>query len=274
MEHVRDVNEEQFAEAVVARSRQVPVVVDFWAGWCAPCRMLGPVLEREVAALGGRVELVKIDVDQNQALSQQFDVKGIPAVKAFRDGEVVAEFSGARDAGFVRQFLTELSPSADAQALQGAATEAELRALIDSADVGAQARLRLAQLVLSTGRAEEAKALLDAIPPSAREAYAQAQTLGQLVGLALAAAQFGGEAKARAAVAANEGDLDARYALGCALASAGTFEAALEAFLEVVARKKTHQDGAARKAMVLLFEVLGHEHPLTRDFRRRLQIVL
>lgn len=269
-----DIDQTQFDTAVLDRSRSVPVVVDFWADWCAPCRMLGPVLEREVQALGGRVELVKIDVDQNQEISQRFDVRGIPAVKAFRDGQQVAEFTGARDATFVRQWLSGLAPSADAKALTQANTEAELRALVDSPDVGAQAKLRLAQLLLAAGRAAEAEPLVAAIPPTAREVSEKAQILSGLIGLAKDAAAFGGEEAARQALARDEADLDARYALGCAQASRGAFEPALETLLEAVSRKKSHQDGAARKAMVLLFEILGHDHELTRAFRRRLQIVL
>src|SRR3954466_1662341 len=100
---VKDVTESTFDADVLARSRDVPVVVDFWATWCAPCRVLGPVLEREVAALGGRIELAKLDTDANPELAAQFGIQGIPSVKAFRDGRVVAEFVGVRPATFVHE---------------------------------------------------------------------------------------------------------------------------------------------------------------------------
>src|SRR5262245_52105835 len=105
---IKDVGDADFEREVVARSAAVPVVVDFWAAWCGPCRTLGPLLEREIEALGGRVELAKIDVDANPALAERFQIRGIPAVKAFVDGKVAASFEGARDPGFVRGWLGEV----------------------------------------------------------------------------------------------------------------------------------------------------------------------
>jgi putative thioredoxin len=161
MNFVRDVTEADFEQQVLARSREVPVVVDFWAEWCAPCRMLGPTLEREVNALEGKVELAKLDVDQAQGLSQKFGVQGIPAVMAFRDGKVVADFVGARDAGFVRRWLTELAPSESQKALEAAKDEASLRALLGSPEAGPAATLRLGALLLTEGRAAECLKLLE-----------------------------------------------------------------------------------------------------------------
>src|SRR6476659_7632041 len=108
---VKDVNESAFEADVIARSRDVPVVVDFWAPWCGPCRVLGPVLEREVAALDGRVELVKVNTDAAPALSAQYEIRGIPAVKAFRNGAMVSEFVGAQPADMVRKWLAALAPA-------------------------------------------------------------------------------------------------------------------------------------------------------------------
>src|SRR5262252_10358147 len=118
---IKDVNESAFEADVIARSRDVPVVVDFWAAWCGPCRVLGPILEREVAALGGRVELVKVDTDKNPELAARYDIRGIPAVKAFVGGEVTREFVGAQSADFLRRWLAELAPSPGKQALADAA---------------------------------------------------------------------------------------------------------------------------------------------------------
>jgi len=117
---IKDVAAADFATAVIERSRTVPVVVDFWATWCAPCRVLGPVLEREITALGGKVELAKLDTDVSPEIAAQYAIQGIPAVKAFRDGAVVSEFVGARPAAFVRDWLATLSPPAERLALEAA----------------------------------------------------------------------------------------------------------------------------------------------------------
>jgi putative thioredoxin len=272
MTYVEDVEAKDFERAVLTRSHEGVVVVDFWAEWCAPCRMLGPTLEREVNVLGGRVRLAKVDVDQAQELAAAFQVQGIPAVKAFRNGSVVAEFTGARDAAFVRRWLAELSPSPMAEALERANTVEALEPLLDDAEVGAGAALKLAGLHVAAGRPELAPALADRIPPG-HALSERAAAVKQQAQLALAASAFGGEAAIRAALATNEADVEARYALGCALVARGDDEAALEAFLDVVTRRKARRDDA-RKAMVTLFEKLGGAHPLTQTWRRRLQAVL
>ncbi len=270
---IADVSAAEFPARVLERSRSVPVVVDFWAEWCAPCRMLGPTLEREVSALNGRVELAKVDVDANQALAGEFEIQGIPAVKAFREGKVVAEFTGARDAGFVRRWLSDLAPSDAFRALEAATTEEALTALLSDPEVGDAAALKLAGAKLEANDAEGA---LKALAPVTlgRPLFAQAEALRQRATLALDAARFGGEEKARAALSANDGDLDARWALAAALVATGRHEEALEQYLELVRRSRAFKDDGARKAILGLFESLGAANPLVPMFRRRLQIVL
>ena len=158
-----DASDASFETAVIERSRSVPVVVDFWAAWCAPCRMLGPVLEREVARRDGAVELVKLDTDANPATAQAYGIRGIPAVKAFRDGEVVAEFVGAIPAMAVSRFLDGLAPSR-AELLVKNGDEASLRQALELEPDRADAAIPLARMLLSRGESEEALEILSHVP--------------------------------------------------------------------------------------------------------------
>jgi putative thioredoxin len=280
---VHDVSTRDFQQKVVERSATVPVVVDFWAPWCGPCRVLGPLLEAEVQALAGRVELAKINTDENQELAQRFGIQGIPAVKAFRGGKVVAEFVGAQPAANVRAFFKQLVPPAALAALEGAeaalaagrADEAEgaLRPLLDDKDVGNRARLALVRALSAGGKHAEARAELARLDPRSPEAL-QVPTLERQLALADDAAAYGGEDRARAALAASPGDLEASYALASALAARGQDREALELFLDIVARNRRFKDDGARTAMLAIFDRLGKDSDLVSEFRRRLQIVL
>ncbi len=285
---VFDVTTQDFVERVLKRSAQVPVVVDFWAGWCAPCRMLGPVLEQAVSELGGRVLLAKVDTDREPELGHRYQIRGIPAVKAFRDGKLVDEFAGARDARFVRAFLERLAPSEETQQVERAAEllqkgqPREAEALLRPIAMGQgaekdRARLLLARTLLVQGadRLAEVPALLDGI--DARGPHAEAaEQLRQLVGFLCAAPEYGAdtEARASAALAANPADADARYALAAALALRGDHRGAMEHLIELVSRNRRYRDDGARKAMVQLFDQLGPDHDLVQEYRRRLQVVL
>jgi putative thioredoxin len=242
-----DVDEAGFETEVIARSREVPVVVDFWAEWCGPCRMLGPVLEREIAATGGRVELKKVDTDGNPKLSQSFGIRSIPAVKAFKDGKVVAEFEGARDAAFLRAWLEQLAPSPAKLALAEAAK------------------------LLDAGRAAEAAALLDR-PDLGDEPIADALRLR--VSLWREAEAAGGEAAARATLAADARDLDAHWHLAGALAGKGDLPGAIDTLLAIVSRSRKFKDDGARRAILALLAGRPADDDLARDTRRRLQVLL
>ena len=288
---VRDVSAADFATAVIERSRAVPVVVDFWATWCAPCRVLGPVLEREIAALGGKVELAKVDTDANPEIAGSYAIQGIPAVKAFRDGVVVSEFVGARPAAFVRDWLATLSPPAEVLALEAAeraaragdraSAEPALRKLLDEllpARPELDRRLRpralaaLARLLVDAQDVAAAEPVLGALEEGGEDADL-ARALRLRLRLLSDAARAGGVEGARAALARDAADREARWALGAALAVAGQHEAALEQFLELAASSRKPRGQDARDAMLALFEALGPEHALTQEYRRRLQIV-
>jgi putative thioredoxin len=278
-----DVGEADFAEVVLARSKERPVVVDFWAPWCGPCRVLGPILEKEVAALDGRVSMVKVNTDQNPRLATQFHIQGIPAVKAFRDGQVVAEFVGAQPLAYVRRWLAGLAPSPSAEALakgnaalkagRPAEAEAALRPLLEDGEARDQAAVLLARALLAGGKADEVRPVLERI--DARSPAAEAiPAIERLLAFGEEAKRYGGEDKARAAVDEDPKDLEARHALASALAARGELGGALDQFLDIVTRNRKFRDDAARLSMLAIFEHLGNDHQLTQDYRRKLQIVL
>ena len=288
--HVKDVPEDGFDTEVLARSHEVPVVVDFWAPWCGPCRTLGPVLEREVAALGGRVELAKVNTDDAPALSARYEIRGIPAVKAFRNGAVVSEFAGVQPADVVRRWLAALAPPAEVTALEKAeqaaragdraAAEPPLRDLVARAEaspevdrlVGARALATLARLMLDAQDAAGAEPLVARLEARG-DAGDLAGPLRARLSLHAAVEAADGRAAAEAAVARDPNDREARYALASAMAAAGETETALEQFLDLAASARKPRGDDARRAMLAIFDALGSDHDLSRDFRRRLQIV-
>ncbi len=266
---------------VVERSRTVPVLVDFWATWCGPCRALGPVLERLAGVYGDRVAVVKVDTDANQQVARRFGIRSIPAVKLFKDGAVVDEFVGALPEKQVRAFLDRHCPDADTQAaravevalaagdVDGAA--AQVAALVAREPDHPRTRLAQARVALARGELTAASDLLDRIPLAAAE-FEPAQTLATFLEHAHHGAA--GVAATAAAAAARPDDAGARYAHGCALAAAGRHREALDELLASVERDRRWSDEAARKAMLAVFAVVGVRHPLSDDYRRKLAVLL
>ncbi|HEX2825618.1 MAG TPA: tetratricopeptide repeat protein [Burkholderiales bacterium] len=277
---VVDVDRSSFERVVIEGSRATPVVVDFWAPWCGPCRALGPILEKLAEEYGGRFVLAKINSDENPELSRRYGVRGIPNVKAFIDGEMVDEFSGALPEGQVRQFLDRLVPSpADELRDEAAAVYAQTRDADAALAVLARAealqpddeevRIDRAAILADAGRADEARAALDALKPLT-QMDDRVSALRAKLDLAKGAAGAAGEDELAQRIAANPGDLDARLQLAHALAGRRAYREALAQLLEIVQRDRRFRDDAGRKTMLKIFELIPDERELVSEFRRKL----
>jgi len=277
---VLEVTADTFERDVLEASKEAPVIVDFWAPWCGPCRALGPILEKLATQYGGRFRLAKVNSDENLELSREFNVRSIPDVRAFRDGEQVGQFMGALPERQVRAFIDSVVPSpAELERLRAvelrlagelAAATAVLRNAL-RLDPGLNlARIDLAETLIEAGRHEEAATELDSVPEDA-DWDARVAALRQAVAFARAG---GSEADLSARVAANPADLEARLALAGALAARRVWRDALEQLLEIVRRDKSWRDGEARKQMIAIFNLAANDEDLVGEYRRKLASVL
>ncbi len=292
---VKDTDAKNFANDVIEESKRQPVIVDFWATWCGPCKTLGPLLERLVKAAKGAVKLVKLDVDKNQALAAQFRIQSIPAVFAFRDGRPVDGFVGALPESQLKQFIETLirgggaakGPSQldqvlamakDALSKGDAGTAASLYArILDQEPDNVLARLGLARAAIALGEAEQAKQMLDELPADAQKG-ADYDAAKAALDLAERAAKAGAKAGDLGAfedkIAKDPNDHQARYDLALALYAGGQAERAIQHLLEIVKRKRDWNEDAARKELLKIFEALGAANELTVKGRRGLSAIL
>jgi putative thioredoxin len=277
-----DVNEENFETAVLEQSKQVPVLADFWAQWCGPCKVLGPVLERLAEEYAGAFIVAKVNVDENPSLAAAFRIQGIPAVKLFKDGDLASEFTGALPEPMVREFLSKFLPTAaDKQAQEAARLETEgktaeakalYQSILDSDPNHAKSLLGIGRLAMDAGDNDAALEYLDKISVVADERKDAERLIARLKLQGGTAAQ---DLKAlHAKIEAEPNNLEARLALAQALAAMENYRDALPQFLQIVKTDRGFQDDAARKAMIQIFEVLGSDDPLTDQYRNELAKVL
>jgi putative thioredoxin len=241
--HAVDVATPDFEREVLEASKTQPVVVDFWAPWCAPCRALKPILEKLAAEYGGRFKLVKVNSDENQELAAAFGVRSIPDVMAFRDGKPAAHFLGAQPESQVRAFIDQLLAEADVAG-----------------------RLERARELIDQGRADEAAALLDELRFDV-DLEPRVEALRAAIAFARAGAD---EGKLREKLAADPADHGARFALAGVYAGRKRYREALDELLEIVARDKEWDGGAARKQILNIFTLAEGEPELVADYRRKL----
>jgi putative thioredoxin len=285
--HVFDATLAGFEQDVILASKEQPVLVDFWAEWCGPCKSLGPILEKLADEYAGGFRLAKVDVDQEQQLAGYFQIKSIPTVMLLKDGQIVDGFPGALPEGQLREFLahhgvTPRAPGPDADApVEGAAPPApldphaevvRLRAAVQAEPEAAGLKLDLALALLATGAAAESERLLDALPADLGTDERAVRARARL-GFAALLQDAPARETLAAAIAADPDDLRARHLLGTRLLVEGDNEAALEQFLEMLRRDRAWQDQLPKRTLIDAFRVI-EDAELVGAYRRKMASLL
>ncbi len=288
---VKDIGQKEFMAEVIDASKEVPVIVDFWAPWCGPCKTLGPMLEKAVAATKGKVRMVKVDIDKNQAIAAQMRIQSIPAVYAFKGGRPIDGFVGALPESQIKQFVQRLAtaggPTDEDNVIEEALAQA--KDLLDAGNHAAagniyaqilqhdpenpQAIAGHLRCLLKAGNADEAREILKELPPEIAkdpEIAAVAATLE----IAASGAKAGATAPLRAKVEADPKDHQSRFDLAMALFAEGEKEAAVDELLELFRRDRKWNEEAARTQLVKFFEAFGPTDPLTISGRKRLSSLM
>lgn len=290
---IKDATTESFMADVVEASQQVPVLVDFWATWCGPCKTLGPTLEKLVMAAKGKVHLVKVDVDQNQMIASQMGVQSIPAVFAFWNGRPVDYFTGALPESQLQQFISKvlsqtgagadgldqdldhLLQTAEQSLAQGAHEQAAqiYSQLLQADSQNVAALAGLAKCHIAGGNLEQAEQVLNLVPPNKKEDGAVRSAQAQLA-LVKEAGDGADVSALNAALDADENDHQARFDRAKAYIGSGQSEAAINDLLYIISKDASWEDGAARTELLKIFDALGFDNPLAIQGRRRLSSLI
>ncbi len=284
---IKDSSEATFMADVVEASQTVPVIVDFWAPWCGPCKTLGPALETAVKAAGGKVKMVKVNVDENQRIAAQLRIQSIPTVYAFWQGQPVDGFQGALPASELKTFIERVSAlagdggladaieAAEQMLAEGAATDAAetFAAILGEEPNNGAAYAGLIRSHLALGQIDQAQGLADAASPEIAKTKEFDAARAQIE-LARQAANAGPETELRVAVEANPNDHQARFDLAQALHASGKVDEAVDELLELFRRDREWNDGAARTQLLTIFDALKPQDPIVLKGRRRLSSMI
>jgi putative thioredoxin len=282
-EHSTDVSTATFEQEVIEASKSIPVVVDFWAPWCGPCRVVKPILEKLAAEYGGRFKLAKVNSDENQEIAAAYGVRSIPDVMAFKNGKPVTHFLGAVPESQVRAFIDGLIPAPSeieraraAELRQAGSMDQAIEALQKALELDTTnqlARLDMVEILIELKRIDEAEAALDLVQPNI-DWDARVATLQSAVAFARSTGSTGAEIGLTEMLKASPEDLEVRYALACLRAGEGRYQEALDDLLEIVRQQRNWREGEARKRILAIFSLADKRPDLVAEYRRKLASAL